>query len=139
MSGKAIYLIVLSIVTVAVIVFCTTGKFAGLRIGGLGSTVKDTVTFNDDIKDVDIDLDAADLKIEYGDSFTVDYAYPEKIVPTIKVEDGTLKIHKQNGVNIATNGWGNKDFKVTVTVPNTVELEDLRIDVDAGNLDIDDL
>ena len=84
-----------------------------------------------DVTELELDINAADLRIEEGNKFSVK---AENLVSKIKVkeEDGLLKI-KQNKVRVINRSAGS----IVITIPS--ELDRFTFDGGAGTVDIEDL
>ena len=84
-----------------------------------------------DIKSLDLNINAADIKIEKGEKFSIK---AENLVSKIKVkeEDGILKV-KQNKVRITTQSAGS----IIITIPT--KLDKFVLNGGAGKVDITNL
>ena len=101
-----------------------------------GTTSTEETTFApEDVKSLDIDMDAGILKVVKGEGKEI------KVITTSKnaeietsLEDGTLTISE----NSHTTYWGNgvHRLQVVIEVPEQLELEDLSVEVGAGDIDI---
>ena len=137
---KKTYVTVIWIITlVAVLIglWIHTGGWFSFGFRNFGKDVEDSVTFDSaDADSIDLDIDAGTVTFESGSQFKVDYIYPEKIVPEISNENGTIRVYQH------IEGWSSKSLKgkhnITITVPEK-ELEKLNIEMDLGDLNISDV
>ena len=101
---------------------------------GTAST-EETAFAPEDVKSLDIDMDAGMLKVVKGKGKEI------KVITTSKnaevetaLEDGTLIISE----NFHAAYWGDgvHRLQVVIEVPEQLELEELSVEVGAGNIDI---
>lgn len=110
------------------------GFFGGERTAALESMEDET--FNGNLEEIYVDMDAADLDIYYANEFRVSHNYPPKYEPKITFDDGKLSII-QSMKKAHLNDLG--DYKVEIAIPTGTKLETLNVSVDAGDIDIDDI
>lgn len=137
------YMLILWTITLVVIV-------CGLayNIGGFGMHLvsKSSAEYTDydfskeKFSSIEVDVDATDLDISYGDTYMVSSNIPEKYQPVIKVNEGKLKIQnkkfKQNFNSIKSL---EDECNIEIIVPKGTKLDNVEIDVDAGDIDIKDI
>ncbi len=138
---KTIYLI-----TIITITICVVGLFGARRFGRIGGLFGNPDIVRDSVKTEpfqagEMQADIADFSIVEGDEYRVDYAYPSNITVTGKVENGILKVtvHGKNNYNnnflrIHKKGIQTVDTKLTIVVPEESDLSKIDLDVDAGNI-----
>ncbi|MCR5083260.1 MAG: DUF4097 domain-containing protein [Parasporobacterium sp.] len=131
-----VYLIIIWCFTLLAIVIGVS-RMTGWFNFSVGKAVEETISFDSDLKTneltgIVIDADAADLTIQYGDSFNVAYNYPEKNLPNISFEDGKLEI-KETMKKSFTSLWAKK-YLLIVTLPKDANIEDIDIEVDMGDI-----
>ena len=137
-----IYITTLSIITIIAIIFgLYINVFHKGGLFGMGGSKKteDTITFTENISELDINMDACDLTVEYGNELSVSYVLPKALVPDIDLKDSTLKIKSRKGVNIGFLNPLNGTRSVSVVIPKDTPLKKVNINIDAGNIDIADL
>lgn len=136
---KTIFIVVLFIVTGVIIAI-----FAGRRFGFFGGAA--VVSKSDSVsikafKDIEVEADALNFKIEEGTDYHVEYNCPSNMIPVINVNGDKLKIEcKANGgVNFLNfNDLSKENFSLTVYVPEgKTEYGNLDIKIDAGNVVLD--
>ncbi len=138
---KKLYLTILWIVTLLAVLVGI-----GIHVGGwfgaglftnYGDIVKDSEDFkSQDITEVIIDADVAELSFSYGDTIEVSHAYPKKCQPEIKTNGNRLVIKQEmpNGLPKSSAQYG-----LEVTVPKGTKLELLDIDVEMGKVEINEI
>lgn len=139
-TWKNIYLIVLTIVTIVCIVigiFNWTSGFSGWFWSEDDYAHTDAMTIVDTeaFDSMDLDLDVGDLEIVAGDSYQIQYDYPKKSEPDIKVENGRLVVtQKQKFKRHLYN-----NYKMIITVPKDPEMKSLDLDMDMGSAELTDV
>lgn len=141
---KSIYIIVIFAVTALIIGAVLWFKFHNFDIArafnsittGEGITVEKNV---DSFKNIQIDASIMSFDIAEGEGYKVVYTYPEELTPEFEVDDDTLKINVKGTNKITIGAKVNSDnFKFTVFVPAGTSLENVKVDVDAGDIDLRD-
>lgn len=103
-----------------------------------GKSVTDERTFeNGTVSEISIDVDASDLTLEYGKTFSVKYTYPEKYAPTITFENGKLDIVEK--IDSIFNNVNKKNCEMIVTIPEGTKLDEINLTVDVGDVIINDI
>ncbi|MCR5273703.1 MAG: DUF4097 domain-containing protein [Lachnospiraceae bacterium] len=131
-----IFMVILSFVTVFCILFglwLHTGIFGE---ASLEAEVK-TVDLEGEISNINIDMDACDFSIVYGDGLYAEYKYPKNYYPKFEVKDDTLFITDESKTRLGFNT--NNAFKLTLTVPENTEFGTIKGDLDAGNIELNDI
>ena len=88
---------------------------------------------------IDIDAYVMDLTIREGDNYFVEYQYTQGLEPVCKIDKGTLKITQSKHKRTFFWGFNSNNCKVQITVPSKTELQDLRLQIDVGNINIADI
>jgi len=140
---KNVYIIVISLLTVAAVIFGTIIHMGGLLgdISGFFGFSSDKLTeatiTTDAFTSVELDADAGNFSIVYGDNYSIYYNLPEKLVPTYTIENKTLKI-KSTGKHFAFNFFGNSSgkYSITLTIPKDTVLDSTSLDISAGDIDL---
>ena len=81
-------------------------------------------------------MSETDVNIKYGSKFTVDAKYPEKYAPKVELKNGKLTIVQKDSVKTAASVDG---FKLDIEIPENTNLDSLKIEVSAGDIDIKDV
>ena len=151
---KTIYLIVISaIVVISIIAGCYYHLSSGINFkfgkhsfssnsgNKKGSTVvyEESKTLGSDIKNITIKADVADLSIEYGDAYKVDYRYVDYNAPQVEVDGKNLKITEKAGIKSHPANVQDIDCTLKITIPEGCTLEDIDIDIDCGNIQYEDI
>ena len=113
-------------------------SFITIGVNGSGEQVQEV--WNEDYSDckkLDLDIIAANVNIVEGEEFSVKYDGDENLKPEVSLEDDTLKIRQSTAEGLQWNLDG-PTSKITVTVPED-QLEELKLEADAGDIDISDL
>ncbi|SDB30890.1 Putative adhesin [Pseudobutyrivibrio sp. YE44] len=140
--SKKIYLIIIWAVTLVAIVAGCLMHFSGAfnLFGKYGPLVENTVELSGDtLTGIDINCDCADLYVKYGDKIEVTYKYPNGCTPEVKLEDGVLTVNQEMKKGFAINISGKNTYRLDVTIPRTAKLDDVTVNLDYGDLDIEDL
>ena len=136
------YLVIIWLITLIVVIAAICGHFFKLAsFWGFGFENYDvdvnTYDFSKEtVSEIVIDMNAADINIEYGNEFSVDASFPDKYAPTVDMNNGKLEIKQRQNIK---NWSGSNDFLLNITVPNNTTLDTLKIDVSAGDVDIKDI
>lgn len=102
---------------------------------------------NDNIKNLDIDLDACHFYIIKGENFNIDIKNSIENTVTHEVNGDTLKVEQKlkHKANIVLFGWnfgngrGFDKTVITLTIPKNYTFDNVKIDVDVVKMDIDAL
>lgn len=143
---KTIYIIVISVITCAAIIFGTWKHLGGFfkEFSFLGHSlenraeekrISDTILL-EDFNNLNIDFKIADLEIKTGEKSQIFYeCFYSNLVPVCKNENGTLRI-SQNG---SSKNFPKSDLKckVILTIPSGSDLSKLCVNIDIGELKID--
>ena len=140
------YLVIIWLITLIVVVAAIWGhmiSWTGFRWfsnGGwpAGKNVElKTYDFtNEKITDIAIDMNDADINIKYGDKLSVDASFPEKYEPKVELKSGKLTIHQRDKIKHIKDSDG---FKVDIMIPQNTNLDNIKIEVSAGDIDIKDV
>ncbi len=147
---KRIYLAVLTIVTVAAIIFGTMyhilhafRHFDRFLSGNSEDSHHNEESLSefkgeyDNVTSIDIDCALSKVTIEEGDEFSVEYEGDKKLEPNVSLSgNGTLEI-KQEGERTAN--FKDLDNELTITVAEDKKLESLTLDLAMGDVKIDDI
>lgn len=147
MKRRTIYLILLSVVTIAAICFgtwvhlgylgypeltLTKDSFSlGFQSPGTTTIVKRPGFFDS----VSLQLDHTDLELYRGDDYSVTYQGPEKACPDFKVTNGILTATQPSvkGLHLRTS-----DETVIITIPKDVtKLKEISLSSDNGDLTVE--
>ena len=138
------YLVIIWLVTLIIVVAAIWGhivNFGGFNwfSDGWHNGNLDTRTYdfsNEKVSDIIIDMSATDVNIKYGSEFSVDTEFPEKYEPKVELKNGKLMIVQKKKVKFNNSLDG---FKLDIVVPNDTELDSLKIEVSAGDIDVKDI
>jgi len=138
---KSIYVIIISVITTVSIVAGVCIHVLGKGLFNLfdrsGSAMKEgSVEISEELTRLDIDIDAADIRIKYGDKAAVEYYLAESMVPDIYVETGTLCIKEKKNSGWRVNPFQMKDSYILIVIPEEMTLDKITLDCDAGDIDI---
>lgn len=131
---QIIYIILIVITVVAVYYGIKTHLYAE------GEVVSDDFDVTDDIKKLDIDAAMMDVTIEQGDEVKVEYKGDDRLKPTFEFDkdSGTLKIKQKKKANINVKNL-NYESKLRIELPKNHNMEEFEMDLDMGNLIIDEI
>ena len=137
---KTIYIIAIFVITGIIISVFAGKRFLGLFGGlkGTGSYVTDSVSVGE-FKDIDVDMDYADITIKNGNDYHVEYTVPSNNIPVIKVDGDCLKIRSNvKGFSMNWDFKNTPDYNLTIFVPEGVtEFGKFKLVSDAGDIDLD--
>lgn len=148
---KNIYLIILTLVTIGCIIYGIVRHTFKARHWfssdeDYQKTDEMTVLNIETFDDIMLNVAIGDLRIVYGDAYQVEYNYPEKLKPEVKVHDGVLTIDQKqgnDGVNIIGLGSlsmpTDMDYDLVITIPEDKKIGDVNLSMDMGNIQIDDI
>ena len=144
---RKVYLIILYCVTVCCVIGGLVSHLVGfaLRAGKVlnlgvfsqaGSAAErvSTELSEDTFSSLELDIDAANVTIETGDAFSVNWEGDADREPKVERKSDTLKIKQSGGFHFLPSFNGQD--KLTVTIPETQELKNLQVDLDMGNLTV---
>ena len=132
-----IYITIITIITIAAIII---GMCINVFDGGFsGEQHSDTVSITDNISNIDINVDAANVTVEYGDTPSVVYDIYGKKAPDISVNNGTLSVNANTNELVISGIQKPKKNEITITVLKDVELSSIRVNSDAGNMKLNNL
>lgn len=136
---KAIYLIIISVITCICIGLGVSRYMFGLYSFNIGTSGMKTVSGSETLEEytgINVDVDVADVNIVIGENYSISYEGSESLEPVVNVSNGVLAV-KQKSVKIMTDV--NLKCKITVTVPAGTKLDDVVVSVDAGKIKVQDL
>lgn len=133
---RAIYLLMITVITIACVIIGTIhhiGGGNGISIGS-GDVVSDQCTLIA-FDSINVEADVMELTVKYGKDYAISYSCTESLVPEYEVEDGGLVItQKKTGLSL-----GNTKCQVTVTIPEEKELQSVYMYVDVGDVTMEDI
>lgn len=94
--------------------------------------------YDEAVEEIKIDVDAANIVIEEGDKFSVEYNLPENAEPVVEFKNGVYSFKSKMSMHLAPFDIGN-DMKVEVTVPEGTDLKSIFLELDAGNVSLEGL
>lgn len=101
---------------------------------------KEEISLNS-FKNISIDTEVAEIKIETGDEYKVYYEYQglkkEDMCPKINVENDTLVIEQKTKTVMVMAGTVNRHCKIVITVPAGTEFDKVDIYTNVGEVTID--
>lgn len=141
---KAIYLAILTIVTIVAILVGISIHMGGFALDIFhvarwfgNDTSADSITSNTDLDEFDsiyMDIDALEVNVTVGDKYAMTYEGAENFRPEVDVCEGTLSVNqKSKGSSL------NRSGKVTITVPEGAVLDTVEMNIAAGDIDIDSI
>lgn len=138
---KTIYLTILTIVTILCVILGSLVHLLGWFSDHLipfsfeseGEIMEGSYSPQNNPHNIVVDADLANITIQEGDNYEVEYTCPEKYVPTIDEEGDTLTISQSvHKINVHDNS----DKKIILTIPNHM-VESLSITADMGGIYLD--
>ena len=142
MSNKAKkkYKIVLYTITLVAILIGLYMHAIRYSIGGaLGKNISQDFT-GEEVSSIDLNIDAASIKIVYGNEFNVKYNLTRGSDVNVELESGKLTVSEESSTKIVGISFLNGDTGViTITLPEDTKLDKIDADLAAGNLKIEDI
>lgn len=135
-KAKNAYMVFILLITIFVIILGFIKNTGAWNWISDGKSVENTVAIDGEVNNIDISLDATDLEFEYGEALSVYYKYPENKKPSIDLAGGELKIRDNENFSFGNNF--KDDYKMIVILPEGCDITNVKIDVDAGNVVLDD-
>ncbi|MCR5775988.1 MAG: DUF4097 domain-containing protein [Lachnospiraceae bacterium] len=138
---KKIYLITIWTITFIVMAVCTV-RFFTQKSSFIASAkmVRNYENFGtENVTELVIDNDYADVDISYGDSLNVEYNFPENDKPVITLNNGILTIGHNQKARFFNTGSMSKKGALNITIPRGYKLDYVDINSDMGDLTITDL
>ena len=136
------YLLLIWLVTLIVVIAAISGHFYNIRHffnWGGGSSNVDVKNYdfsNEKLTDISIDMNAADINIDYGNTFSVDASFPEKYAPDVELRNGKLTVSQKQSIK---NMNGFDGFQLDIVIPKDADLKTIKLDIAAGDIDINDI
>ena len=109
------------------------------RAYGIGNLFKrsemisDSMIFDEEVDEIYIEVDAADITVEDGDRLSVEYKLPDVMKPAIEVKKGKLSFVSRLKGPFSPFDMG-KGASVEITVPEGTKLDSFSINLDAGRV-----
>lgn len=133
------YLVIIWLITLIVVIAAICGhffKFASFWGFGFENYDVDVNTYDfskETVSEIVIDMNAADINIDYGNTFSVDASFPEKYTPDVELKNGMLTVSQKQSIK---NMHGFDDFKLDIVIPKDTDLKTIKLDISAGDIDI---
>ena len=139
-ASKVIITIISLVTVVAIFVGVFMHVVKGYSFGRNTKTVENKINFDGTLSEIILDIDLAEVSIKTGDEFSVHYSVPEVLEPNVELKNGTLEVKSPSTNNIHFNFGDMKlDNFIIITIPEDSELARISMDIDAGDIDLDDL
>ena len=141
---KKVYVLIISLITIACIIIGSTHHIGGFMDGGFNFFGGKTKNIAEDVEigefsSMDIESNIMDIEIHKGDSFKCHYeCNKEKLVSKVSIDNGVLKVTQKNSGGWSFFGSNNK-CKITITVPDGKSLAGVKIKTDVGDLNMSDI
>lgn len=144
---RKVYLIILYCVTVLCVIgglvshavgfALRAGKVLNLNVFSKAGSATERVSTElseDRFTSLELDIDAANVTIEKGDAFGVNWEGDSGRKPEVQLKGSTLHVKQSSGFHILPSFTGQDTL--TVTIPDSQELQSLTVDLDMGNLTV---
>ena len=130
----------------AVAALCVAGCLCGCTVSvntsavttssssSAAAVVSQPYSFDDAVSAISINLRAGDVSIVKGDQLTVTSDFPEEYAPTVTCDSNGLVV-AQNTPDNTTVQMG-EAWTVTITVPDSCEIQSVTADIDLGSFSI---
>jgi hypothetical protein len=132
-SGKSHKAGKVALVILGIIVLCAAvNSVLSIFLNKTGSATGGALDTFDKIY---VDTNVIDVSIVPGDSYSYSLSTSKNLHTTVEVSDGTLRV-SQTGYNSFFNFGFNASCKVTIVVPDGVEISVIDITSDVGDINI---
>lgn len=141
---KTIYLSILTIVTAACIILGCIFNLGLFHFKSGSSILKQSTTITsgkssdtisvDAFKNMDINCEVMDIKIESGNAFEVSYNCSDNAIPTVSVEKDTLVIKQKVAKKLMNNIKG---CHLVITIPANTDLDKVSVTSNVGDIKIE--
>lgn len=92
----------------------------------------------DNFASIDIDISYADLDVVVGDDYGYSYDGDSSLKPEVTVEDGVLRLRDNSEKHrFRLGSFRSRRADIVITVPSDAVLDEIKIDMNAGDVDID--
>ena len=95
---------------------------------GSSTVISKSYSFDQSVSTINIDLRAGDVALVKGDTLSVECSIPEQYQPSVSCNGSTLSITQEGFDNVSVNGT----WTVTITVPESCDLQSIDVDLDLG-------
>lgn len=141
---KAIILITMAVVTVLAIgagsLIRSSRVFKPQK--GLGSVEEGTIEISDAFDSISVDMSVVEFDIQYGDTASIYYKVPQKLIPKMNVKEKTLEIKSIAGDVKRSEDLRNmasQNYQVTLTIPKNTDYVSIAISVNCGNINLEQI
>jgi hypothetical protein len=135
-SGKSHKAGKVALVILGIIVLCAAvNSVLSIFLNKTGSVTGGALDTFDKIY---VDTNVIDVSIVSGDSYSYSLSTSKNLNTTVEVSDGTLRV-SQTGYNSFFNFGFNASCKVTIVVPDGVEISIIDITSDVGDINISEI
>ncbi len=139
---RKIYLLAISVITIACvtvgILHNTFGFGKNSWFFRWSDSLKNKISDTEEIEagkeiEIIIDLSLADISIETGKKYEMNYTCNEELRPILEVRNGQITITQKK-----KKIWsmGNRECNIVLTIPDDVHVSVIKADMDLGDLDI---
>lgn len=137
--------IIITIVSIITVLAILAGVFIHVVRGfsfsrGAVKTVESTVDLEGTLSEIILEADFSEITVKTGSAFSVSYCVPEILEPSVELKNGTLTVRSHsNNLNVVSFGNVHFDNFIIITIPEDSELARISLDVDAGEINLEDL
>lgn len=133
---RAIYLLILTVATIACVIIGVSAHIGGFQIGGIGS--KELISDDSALGMFDtihLTANVMELTVKPGEDYGIEYSCTEGLVPTYEVKDGELIVEQEKDMTL----FGNNRCSVTITIPEEKALDQVFMDIDVGDVTVENM
>lgn len=134
---RTLYLTILTIVTILCIIVGISVHVFHVFSFQKTHTVQEEIEL-ESFDSIQLDIDAGDFSIVYGDSYKVSYSYPDNFVPSVSVTNRILSV-TQSLNNFRFRNLTSSDYSITIEIPEGTLLTNLDAKMDMGNFELNGL
>lgn len=138
--------IIITIISIITVLAILAGVFLhvvkGFSFGsGVVKTAEGTIELEGSLSEIILDADHSEITVKTGSEFSVSYCVPEALEPKVELKNGTLTVnsHSTGSLNLVSLGNVHYDNYITIIIPEDSELARVSVDVDAGEINLNNL
>ncbi len=132
-AAKMIITVMSLLTIIAILAGLYIHVFSGDNPFGASATASDSVSFDEDVKEILIEVDSAKINVEEGDKLSLEYVLPSGDDPVVNMQDGKLYVTGGRNRTIFSFGHVN-EMKVNMKVPKGTKLDRFSVTLDAGKV-----
>jgi hypothetical protein len=141
--GKKIYLSVIYIITLLCMIIGILGNvfnivpFSRITLEPSGTYTTFSQNYIETIQNISIAMNVGSVTICHGNTMSVEFSGKKKYLPDVKLDDNDLIITQSSNVSIS--GIDDTDCTLIITVPEDVQLDNIFVQLNIGDISVKNL